>query len=90
MYDRYYWLGVYTFSSKDYHPEIINNSNKSTQALLHKIYYSVAEPNFNIDSLCNTEKEKLAEAVQDGLISKTSEGYKPNFVVMTPEQLSKL
>lgn len=90
LYDRYYWLGVYTFSSKEYHPEIINNSNKNNQALLHKIYCSVIEPNFTVNSLDSTEKEKLAEAVQNGLITKTNDGYKPNFVVMTPEQLSRL
>jgi len=39
MYDRYYWLGVYTFFKKEYHPEIINNSNKATsQALLSSLY----------------------------------------------------
>jgi PHD/YefM family antitoxin component YafN of YafNO toxin-antitoxin module len=48
------------------------------------------KPNFNIDSLTNDEKEKLAEAVQDGLIAKINNRYKPNFVVMTLEQLSKL
>lgn len=90
IYDRYYWLGVYIFSTKEYHPEIINNSNKRTQAMLHKIYCSVINPNFTVDSLDPTEKEKLAEAVQNGLITKTNDGYKPNFIVMTPEQLSKL
>lgn len=90
MYDRYYWLGVYTFSKKEYHPEIINNSNKVNQAMLHKIYCSVTEPGFSVDHLNNVEKEKLAEAVQDGLIKKINNCYRPNFVVMTPEQLAKL
>lgn len=88
--DNYYWLGVYTFSKNDYHPEIINNSNKVNQVLLHKIYCSVIDPNFCVDKLSNTEKEKLAEAVQDGLITKTNDSYRPNFIIMTPEQLLKL
>jgi hypothetical protein len=90
LYDRYYWLGVYTYSKKEYHPEIININNKSNQALLHKMYCSVIEPNFNIVSLTNDEKEKLAEAVRDGLITKTDGNYKPNFVIMTIDQLLKL
>jgi RNA polymerase sigma factor (sigma-70 family) len=89
-YDRYYWLGVYTFSKKEYHPEIINSNNKVTQALLHKIYCSVIKPGFTVDDLSTAEKEKLAEAVQDGLIEKIKNRYRPNFVVMTPEQLLKL
>ena len=88
-YDHYYWLGVYTFANKEYHPEIIK-TNRDTQALLHKIYCSVIEPDFNINYLTSDEKEKLAEAVRDGLISKIDNRYQPNFVIMTPEQLSQL
>lgn len=90
MYDRYYWLGVYTFAKKEYHPEIIDGSNNATQAMLHKIYCSVTEPGFTVDDLSDAEKEKLAEAVRDGLIEKINDDYMPNFVVMTPEQLKKL
>lgn len=90
LYDHYYWLGVYTFSKKEYHPEIIDNNNKATQSMLHKIFCSVTEPNFKVDDLSIDEKEKLAEAVQNGLIAKINNCYKPNFVVMMPEQLAKL
>ena len=58
--------------------------------MLHKIFCSVTEPNFKVDDLSIDEKEKLAEAVQNGLIAKINNCYKPNFVVMMPEQLAKL
>ena len=32
IYDRYYWLGAYIFSEKEYHPEIIDNSNRRTSS----------------------------------------------------------
>ncbi|NLC19839.1 MAG: RNA polymerase sigma factor [Clostridiales bacterium] len=88
--DRYYWLGVYTFSKKEYHPEIINVYNKENQALLHKLYCKITVPDFNPDELNLIEKEKLAEAVQDGLVENINGNYRANYIVMTPEQLSRL
>jgi len=76
LYDRYYWLGVYTFTKKEYHPEIININNKPTQALLHKLYCKILEPDFTLNQLDSLEKEKLAEAVQDGLIIKSNDEQK--------------
>lgn len=43
-----------------------------------------------MDGLSIAEKEKLAESVQNGLITKINNCYKSNFVVITPEQLAQL
>jgi len=83
-------LGVYTFSKKEYHPEIINVFNKETQALLHQLYCKITAPDFKPDELSLIEKEKLAEAVQGGLVENINGNYKANFIVMTQEQLSRL
>lgn len=84
--ESYYWLGVYNFCDKTYHPEIIT-SDKPTSAILHKLYCDIAESNFKAESLTANEKEKLAEAVQNGLITKVNDSYRPNFVIFTKEQL---
>lgn len=89
-YDRYYWLGIYNFSWTEYHPEIVSSRNMDVKALLHRLYCSVTEPGFKADALGSAEKEKLAEAVSDGLIVKDGGSYRPDFVVMTSEQLLTL
>lgn len=85
----YYWLGVYNFCDKAYRPEIIT-SDKPTLKVLHKLYCDTSESNFKAESLTVNEKDKLAEAVQIGLITKDGYSYKPNFVIFTKEQLAIL
>lgn len=88
-YDTYYWLGVYNYAEKEYHPEIVSASI-DTRAVIHKVYCKTIEPEFSVETLSPEEKEKLAMAVETGLIAKESDSYKPNFVIFTPEQLSRL
>ena len=88
-FERYYWLGVYNFAAKEAHPEIITG-NEKTQASLYKLYCDTLQDDFSTSSLNADEKEKLAVAVESGLILKNGDSYKPNFVVFTKEQLAKL
>lgn len=87
--DVYYWLGVNKFSDSQYVPEIATAGN-GKRALLYWIYTSVTESWFTDDKPDAIGKEALAEAVADGLITKGSDGYKPNFVIFTQEQLETL
>ena len=87
--ESYYWLGVYNFSGKDCRPEIVTGE-KETQILLHKLYCNATEKSFCADDLSPDEKEKLAEAVERGLILKDGGSYKPDFIIFTPKQLAKL
>ena len=88
-FERYYWLGVYNFVGKEAHPEIVTGDIK-TQAFLYKLYCDVLREGISPFDLNADEKEKLAEAIESGLILKSGESYKPNFVVFTREQLKKL
>ncbi len=88
-YGSYYWLGVYNFCGEAYRPEIAT-ANAETRAVIHNVYCKTIEPNFSADTLTLEEKEKLALAVESGLIAKEGDAYKPNFVVFTPEQLAAL
>ena len=88
-FERYFWLGVYNFVCEEARPEIVMGEAK-TQALLYKLYCDTLKADFSPGSLTSDEKEKLAEAVENGLILKNGEPYKPNFVVFTGEQLVKL
>ena len=87
--DMYYWLGVNGFASEKYHPDIVH-ADGSKRSLLHRVYTSTIEPWFSEDKLEPHEKEALAEAVADGLITKDGNRYKPNFVIFTREQIEKL
>ena len=87
--ESYYWLGVYNFAARDYRPAIVTGGNK-IQKLLHRVYCAVIEPGFDHNSLNADEKEKLAEAVESGLIIKNKNTYKPNFVIFTKPQLTQL
>jgi len=87
--DMYYWMGVNTFSGKQFVPDIAT-ADKIKRPLLHWIYTSVTEPTFSDGKLDPDGKEVLAEAVADGLITKDGNAYKPNFVIFTQEQLEKL
>ena len=86
---RYYWLGVYNFAGIEARPEIVTG-DADTQALLCKLYCDVLEDSLTPNSLSPNEKEKLAEAIESGLITKNGEQYRPNFVVFTQVQLAKL
>ena len=81
-FEKYYWLGVYNFESKECRPEIITGEEK-TQTMLYKLYCDTLHDDFSPASLNADEKEKLAEAVKSGLIFKNDDSYKPNFVVFT-------
>lgn len=87
--EMYYWLGVNRFAGEEYHPDIVH-ADGTKRALLHRIYTSVLEPWFSEDKLEPQEKEALAEAVADGLISKEDDRYRPDFTVFTREQIEKL
>ena len=88
-FERFFWLGVYNFVDKEAHPEVVFGEVK-TQALLYKLYCDVLQDGFSSAKLNKDEQEKLAEAVENGLVLKNGDTYKPNFVVFTREQLVKL
>jgi len=88
--ERFFWLGVYGFADKEYHPDIIDRDDPARQAALHRLYCSVINPSFSADALPQAEKELLAEAVADGLIERDGESYQPRFVIFTREQLARL
>jgi len=88
-FERYYWLGVYNFVGKEARPEVVFGE-KDTQVRLYKLYCDILNDCFSLDSINADEKEKLAEAVESGLVLKGSNSYKPNFVVFTTEQLARL
>ena len=88
-FERFYWLGVYNFACKEALPEIAVSEN-DTQAKLYKLYCDLLNDGFSPDMISVDEKEKLAEAVENGLVIKNGDSYKPNFVVFTTEQLAKL
>ncbi|HML46226.1 MAG TPA: RNA polymerase sigma factor [Clostridia bacterium] len=90
MSERYYWLGVYGFAAKAYHPDIAFARDSARQAALHKLYCAVAEPDFSANLLPESEREMLSEAVADRLIEKDGATYKPRFVLFTREQLRRL
>jgi hypothetical protein len=88
-FERYYWLGVYNFVIKEARPEIVVGE-KNTQARLYKLYCDILSDSFSSDTINADEKEKLAEAVESGLVLKNGNSYKPNFVVFTTKQLTRL
>ena len=88
-FERYYWLGVYNFVGKEARPEIVIGE-KDTKAHLYKLYCALLNDGFSPNAINTDEKEKLAEAVESGLVLKNGNSYKPNFVVFTTEQLAKL
>jgi len=88
-FERYYWLGVYNFVGKEARPEIVFGE-KDTQARIYKLYCDILGKGFSPDTISADEKEKLAEAVEIGLVLKSGNSYKPNFVVFTTKQLARL
>ena len=78
-----YWLGVYNFAKQEAHPEIVT-CEKETREILHKLYCDT------LADISADGKEKLAEAVENGLIQKNGDTYAPNFVIFTKEQLTAL
>ncbi|QNO14216.1 RNA polymerase sigma factor [Alkalicella caledoniensis] len=88
-YESYYWLGVYNFKGVEYHPDIVNCS-KGDQKVWHRLLCSLTESSFDPNRLTSCEKEKLAIAIQRGLVKKSGNDYKLNSIVMTKEQLTKL
>ncbi|MCL2059963.1 MAG: RNA polymerase sigma factor [Oscillospiraceae bacterium] len=88
-FERYFWLGVYNFSCIEARPEIITG-DAQVQALLYELYCGILKDGFSPDALSPDDKEKLAEAIECGLISKIDGLYSPNFVVFTKSQLAKL
>jgi len=88
-FERYYWLGVYNFAGREAHPELVVGE-KSVQAQLYELYCGILNDNFSPDMIDADEKERLAEAVESGLVIRNGGLYKPNFVVFTREQLEKL
>lgn len=89
QYDTYYWLGVFNYADRQYHPEIIT-ATAETRAVIHRVYCKTIESDFSVDRLTPEEKEKLAQAVESGLITKDGVYYKPNFVIFTLDQLALL
>ena len=87
--ERHFWMGIYSFVDEKYRPEIVTG-DENTQALLYKLYCGTLEDDFSVENLSPEEKEKLAEAVESGLVLKNGDLYKPNFVVFTKEQLERL
>jgi hypothetical protein len=88
-FERYYWLGVYNFVGEEARPEIVTGE-KNTQTNLYNLYCGMLDNSFSSNTITADEKEKLAEAVESGLVLKNGDLYKPNFVVFTTEQLAKL
>jgi len=82
-----YWLGVYNFAK--HLPKIVA-SDRKTILLLYNLYCAVLNDDFSPDHLSGDEKEKLAEAVECGLIRKNGGSYKPNFAIFSNEQMEEL
>lgn len=87
--EQYYWLGVHNFADARYHPAI-TRADCVTRSLLHRVYTDAAEPGFTEEMLEPQGKEVLAEAVADGLIKKEGDGYHPQYIVLTKEELRRL
>jgi len=81
-----YWLGVYNFAKQETRPEIVT-CEKETREFLHNLYCGIHENN---KSLTADQKEKLAEAIECGLVIKNGDDYIPNFLIFTKEQLAAL
>ena len=88
-FERYYWLGVYNFVGNESRPEIVTGE-KDTQTRLYKLYCALLNEGFSPCVLNADEKEKLAVAVESGIVIKNGNSYKPNFVVFNTEQLARL
>ncbi|WBW96507.1 RNA polymerase sigma factor [Oceanirhabdus sp. W0125-5] len=89
-YESYYWLGLYNFKGSSYHPEIVSDTNKNSRKLWHKLFCSLIDTDFDINKLSVEDKEKLAINVQNGIVSKNNDKFKPNFIIMSKEQLTQL
>lgn len=87
--ESYFWLGMYNFADRQYHPDIVT-ADRETQKSIHKVYCAVLEKDFSVSALAEDEKEILAKAVASNLIEKSGDSYKPNFVVFTSEELDAL
>ncbi|UCC15913.1 MAG: hypothetical protein JSU58_05935, partial [Dehalococcoidales bacterium] len=87
--DSYYWLGLYTFTAREYHPDIISG-DMYTRRAWHRLYCSLLDPGFSIDNLTDDEKEMMSQAVQKGFLSKEDGKYKPQFFIVTEDQLEQL
>jgi len=87
--DSYYWLGLYTFTAGEYHPDIINGDMYTRRAWL-RLYCGLLEPDFSIDDLTSDEKEMLSQAVRKGFVSKEVGHYTPQFLIFTVKQLKQL
>ena len=88
-FERYYWLGAYNFASQEARPKIACG-DKDTQAQLYKLYCDILKEDFSPAVTSVDEKEKLAEAIEDGLVLRDGDSYKLNFVIFTQEQLTRL
>jgi RNA polymerase sigma factor (sigma-70 family) len=87
--DSYYWLGLYNFAKTKYHPDIVH-ADTIGHIAWYNLYCRIIEPGFDIDNLTGNEKEMMAVAVRKGLVSKRSENYAANFLVMSAAQLERL
>lgn len=88
-YESYYWLGVHCFAAPENRPEIVSAA-AGGRALLHQAYCAASKPGFSPESLPPEAQEKLAAAVESGLLGSPENGYRPGFVIMTPGQLARL
>ncbi len=87
--DSYYWLGLYTFTSSEYYPEIINGDIYTRRAW-HRLYCSLLTPDFNVENLTDDETEMLSHAVQKRFVSREEGKYNPKFPIFTGKQLKRL
>jgi predicted transcriptional regulator len=88
--ESYYWLGLYNFTAKKYHPDIINEDNESVRKVWHRLYCSLIESGFNTQSLTGDEKEMLTVAIQSKYVTEDGGKYRPAFIILTSEQLKRL
>lgn len=80
-----FWLGVYTFVNHSF--EFIGNHYRAKQ--YHSLFRSLVEPGL-LKQFDLEQKELLATAIQAGLVTKTEDGYSPQFVILKHSEYLRL
>lgn len=80
----FYWLGLYNFGMSKI-SKLFNDDSVQASLLTRLI-----ENGFAVDCVAESEKETLAQLVQEGYVSMQGEKIVPNFYVLTAKQYTQL